>query len=96
MDLPETILQQINQGQTDSLEIANHLNVDHQKVIGAIKSLESLGNVISSESYVIKRWQLTEEGQQVSKNGSHEAIGKNGFQFHEKFIFFLEIKLYKD
>ena len=74
MDLPETILQQINQGQTDSLEIANHLNVDHQKVIGAIKSLESLGNVISSESYVIKRWQLTDEGQQVAKNGSHEAI----------------------
>jgi len=74
MDLPETILQQISQGQTDSLEIANHLNVDHQKVIGAIKSLESLGNVISSESYVIKRWQLTEEGQQVSQNGSHEAI----------------------
>ena len=35
------------------------------KIIGAIKSLESLGDVICSESYVIKKWQLTEEGEQV-------------------------------
>ena len=91
MELPEKLLQQIDKNPDSSLEslhLSDILNVDHQKIIGAIKSLESLGNVISSESYVIKRWQLTEEGQQVSQNGSHEAIGENEFQFHEKFIFF--------
>ena len=45
-----------------------------QKVVGAIKSLECLGDVIQSNMETVKRWQLTKEGEQVAERGSHEAV----------------------
>ena len=77
MELPEKILQVLDTSKDATLEsqsLAQSLNVDHQKIVGAMMSLESLGDVIKSESYVIKRWQLTNEGEQIAKNGSHEAL----------------------
>ena len=61
----------------ESQALAESLKVDHQKIVGGIKSLEALGEVIKIESYVIKKWQLTNEGEQIAKNGSHEAVVYN-------------------
>ena len=45
-----------------------------QKIVGVIKSLESLGDVVSSQMETVKRWQLTKEGEEVADRGSHEAV----------------------
>lgn len=57
----------------DTLELATQFNEDHQKVIGALKSIEANGNLVISEPTSSKCWLLTEEGQQVLEHGSHEA-----------------------
>ena len=80
MELPEKILKAIDEckeATLDSLSLADKFGIDHQKIVGGIKSLESLGQVIQSESYVIRKWQLTEEGELMAKNGSHEAVVYN-------------------
>uniref|UniRef100_A0A646QF40 phenylalanine--tRNA ligase n=1 Tax=Hemiscolopendra marginata TaxID=943146 RepID=A0A646QF40_9MYRI len=58
----------------DSVHLSTLFKEDHQKIVGAIKSLLSLGNVITSEQHNTKVWQLTDEGKQVAEKGSHEAI----------------------
>ena len=77
MELPERILQVLDTSKDSTLEslsLTESLKVDHQKIVGGIKSLEALGEVINSEPYIIKKWQLTSEGEQIAKNGSHEAL----------------------
>ena len=57
MELPERILKELDASKDSNLEslsLAEKFNLDHQKIVGAIKSLESLGQVINSESYVIR------------------------------------------
>lgn len=45
-DLSQVVLTEVNkQGEIDSLVLANSLKEDHQKIVGAIKSLQSLGDV---------------------------------------------------
>ena len=45
-DLPQQILDEIAKtGSIDSLAYSERVKQEHQKVIGAIKSLESLGSV---------------------------------------------------
>ena len=74
-DLNEDILKVINiQGKTNSLKLAEKLSQDHNKVVGAIKSLQCLGDVIKSEQCSSKKFELTEEGEQIVARGSHEAI----------------------
>jgi len=46
----------------NSLALAEDLNEDHQKVIGTIKSLQSLGNVIKTEQKTQVKLELTPEG----------------------------------
>ncbi|XP_034939536.1 phenylalanine--tRNA ligase alpha subunit isoform X2 [Chelonus insularis] len=57
----------------NSLDLVNIFNEDHQKIIGAIKSLQTLDNVIEVEQISHKKWEPTTEGQHVIENGSHEA-----------------------
>jgi len=74
-ELSDKILQFLDKNDNlQSLDFAKELAVDHQKIVGAIKSLESLGDVIKSEMETVKRWTLTKEGEDVSKKGSHEAV----------------------
>ncbi|XP_067119178.1 phenylalanine--tRNA ligase alpha subunit isoform X2 [Centruroides vittatus] len=61
-------------GRGDSLDLAKKLGEDHQKVVGAIKSLQALGDVISAQQQNHKYWEVTEEGQEVISRGSHEAL----------------------
>ena len=76
MELPEKILEYISSRNqpVESLNLADQFDEDHQKVVGAIKSLESLGDVIRTEQKSVKRWQLTAEGSAFVKRGSHEAV----------------------
>uniref|UniRef100_A0A671Y4H6 Phenylalanine--tRNA ligase alpha subunit n=1 Tax=Sparus aurata TaxID=8175 RepID=A0A671Y4H6_SPAAU len=71
----ETLLQRIEKVDdgVDSLEVASSLGVDHQVIVGAVKSLQALGDVISAELRSSKRWELTEEGTEIAEQGSHEA-----------------------
>jgi len=57
-----------------SVDLAAQFGEDHQKIVGAIKSLESLGDVVSASIVTVKRWELSAEGQQVVAKGSHEAV----------------------
>ncbi|XP_041357913.1 phenylalanine--tRNA ligase alpha subunit A-like [Gigantopelta aegis] len=58
----------------DSLDLAKTLNVDHQKVVGAIKSIQSIGEILKVEQRQHKKWELTDEGKTVAASGSHEAL----------------------
>ncbi|KAG1701704.1 Phenylalanine--tRNA ligase alpha subunit A [Nymphon striatum] len=74
-DINELILKYIEEkGAVNSLNLASYLGIDHQKVVGAIKSLQSLGEVIDAEQCNSKQVELTEEGKQIVQNGSHEAL----------------------
>jgi len=74
-EVAEKILLELDKNpKVESLEFASRLSIDHQTVVGAIKSLESLGDVIKSEMVTVKRWQLTKEGEIVAEKGSHEAV----------------------
>lgn len=73
--LQEQILAYLNSHEkVDTLDLASHFKVDHQKIVGAVKSIEAHGNLINSEITSRKSWELTKEGQEVAANGSHEAI----------------------
>uniref|UniRef100_A0A3B4XU04 phenylalanine--tRNA ligase n=1 Tax=Seriola lalandi dorsalis TaxID=1841481 RepID=A0A3B4XU04_SERLL len=71
----ETLLQRIEKADdgVDSLEVANSLGLDHQVIVGAVKSLQAVGDVISAELRSSKRWELTDEGTEIADQGSQEA-----------------------
>ncbi|XP_065834457.1 phenylalanine--tRNA ligase alpha subunit-like isoform X2 [Oscarella lobularis] len=61
-------------GHVNSYDFATKLGVDHQLVVGAVKSLQSVGDVIHVEQKRKERWETTGEGNEVAERGSHEAI----------------------
>ncbi|XP_065321599.1 phenylalanine--tRNA ligase alpha subunit-like isoform X2 [Gordionus sp. m RMFG-2023] len=73
--MEDKILKTINSFETiETLEIARLLNVDHQKIIGFIKSLESFTKFINVQPMSCKNITLTPEGLEIAQNGSYEAI----------------------
>jgi len=73
-DLQTLVLQELDgANELDSFKLAEKLQVDEQKIVGAIKSLEALGDVIQTKIYQVKSWKLTAEGEEVASAGSHEA-----------------------
>ncbi|CAG5093490.1 Similar to alpha-PheRS: Phenylalanine--tRNA ligase alpha subunit (Drosophila melanogaster) [Cotesia congregata] len=73
-ELAENILLHVEKnGETNSLDLVNVFNEDHQKIIGAIKSLQTLDNIIEVEQISHKKWEPTAEGEHVIQHGSHEA-----------------------
>jgi len=86
-DLPVAILQLLDkaEGELTSIQLSEKTNAHVQKVVGAIKSLEALGDVVSTEIYQVKRWEVTKEGLEVIAEGSHEyrvyaAVGVEGVE----------------
>ncbi|KAF3846817.1 hypothetical protein F7725_003895 [Dissostichus mawsoni] len=91
--LLETLLRRIEaaDGGVDSLETASILGVDHQVLVGAVKSLLALEDVSfpGGEGHEVaelrssKHWELSGEGTEIAEQGSHEArklsFGKIGF-----------------
>lgn len=74
-NLNDTLLKYINEhDNVDSLMLANEFKEDHQKIVGVIKSLQALGDVIEVTPNSRKTWELTEEGKSISEHGSHEFL----------------------
>ncbi|CAL4125994.1 unnamed protein product, partial [Meganyctiphanes norvegica] len=74
MDLARQILLAIEKdGLVNSLEYAKTSNQSHQKIVGAIKSLQSLGNVVNVSQKTLKSWECTDEGRSLVNDGSYEA-----------------------
>ena len=49
-DLAESVLQYLDKNEkADTIDLAITLNEDHQKVVGAVKSLQAFGDVGGSE-----------------------------------------------
>jgi len=77
-ELAERILSIIGKdGEVDTLVISSRLGEDHQKVVGAVKSLQALGDIITAVQRSRIAWELTEEGRSVVESGSHEALVYN-------------------
>lgn len=74
MEINERILHYLDKyDKVDTLQLANEFDEDHQKIVGAVKSLEALEMVVS-EAAKNTRWELTVEGNLVAEKGSHEAV----------------------
>lgn len=78
-DLPERVLSYLDQtgGLVDSLQLSKELEEDHQKIVGAIKSLQSIGGLIDVEQKTSARWELTEEGTEGN------ILGKAGWYINQ-------------
>ncbi|KAL0270674.1 UNVERIFIED_CONTAM: hypothetical protein PYX00_008007 [Menopon gallinae] len=77
-DLAEEILQKLAlTDELDTFDIAIEMKLDHQKIIGAVKSIQALGNLVTGEQKVHSHWELTAEGKSVAESGSHEAAVYN-------------------
>lgn len=69
---PETILKEIqNVDKISTMDLANKLNVQHQAVVGAMKSLEGDGYIVTS-MHSIQQWKLNDEALSIIANGSPE------------------------
>ncbi|CAH8531257.1 unnamed protein product [Schistosoma turkestanicum] len=73
MDIQNAILLELDgENYFKSDKLAEKLGVDHQVVVGGIKSLENYSEIINCEDVVEVVLQLTEEGNEMLNNGSHE------------------------
>lgn len=74
LELTEQILKYIEEHETaDTLDLAAEFKEEHQRVVGALKSIQAQGDLLNSETTSRKAWQVTDEGQFVIEHGSHEA-----------------------
>lgn len=78
LDLTEQLLKYVDEnGQVDTLDLVPVFGVDHQKIVGTLKSIQATGDLVNAEPTSRKTWELTEEGKSVLENGSHEACVYN-------------------
>jgi len=71
----EVILQLIaEKDSADTYILSQQLHTDHQKIIGAVKSLESIEGLITTKPSSHKVWKLTDEGESVLRDGSYEVL----------------------
>uniref|UniRef100_A0A183BZ40 phenylalanine--tRNA ligase n=1 Tax=Globodera pallida TaxID=36090 RepID=A0A183BZ40_GLOPA len=66
-----------------SNELTEELAIDHQRLIGAIKSLQVKDGLVNTTEVKIRRIELTEEGEEIIQKGSHEfnvykIVGEKG------------------
>jgi phenylalanyl-tRNA synthetase alpha chain len=74
-ELNEEILNYLDKNlKLDTFEYAKTAQLDHQKVIGAIKSLQTTEGLIEAEQQSFKVFQLNDEAEHIVTNGSHEAV----------------------
>ena len=86
-DLPEKILLELERsGNIKSLDLAKLFSTDHQKIVGAIKSLQCHDDMIIAEMESVKRWELTKEGELVADKG---RIKLTNINFHLSSFYFI-------
>lgn len=70
--IEESILRELaSRGETDSLRISAALSIAHQEAVGAAKSLEGEGYLVS-EIKTVEQWKLSDEAEQIIGSGSPE------------------------
>ncbi|CDS43686.1 phenylalanyl tRNA synthetase alpha chain B [Echinococcus multilocularis] len=75
MDIAQIILDRLaNVSPINSLELAQSLDVDHQVVVGGVKSLQQIDGLVKAKPIVQTKLALTDEGEYVLKHGSHEFV----------------------
>jgi len=62
-----------SKGSFSTWDLSKETNIDHQKIIGVVKSILALGNIITADPVTSKYWELTDEGESVLLNGSYEV-----------------------
>ncbi|KAJ8040276.1 Phenylalanine--tRNA ligase alpha subunit A [Holothuria leucospilota] len=73
-DIPQQVLLLVkDKNGIGTDELARTCGCQHQQIVGAVKSLQALGNIINAEQRTSKHWEVTKEGDDVIANGSHEA-----------------------
>lgn len=74
MDIEAEVLRNIDTNKkVSTLDLAVALGVEHQEVVGASKSLEADGYIVSAVESK-SQWKLTEEAQGIRRNGSPEFL----------------------
>lgn len=74
-NLQENLIEDLNNVDVcDSLGLAAKLGVNHQHIVGVLKSFENIPGFIETTIIKETKWQLTEEGQMITEKGSHEAL----------------------
>lgn len=72
MDIEAAILSKLLEAESlSTLEFAAALGVEHQDVVGASKSLEADGYIVSSVS-AVPQWKFSDEALEIRKNGTPE------------------------
>ena len=75
MDLVEKILAQLNAAdKVNTKNLAVQFNVDHQKVVGALKSIQANGELVQAELVTEKALELTDEGKSVAEKGIYNHL----------------------
>lgn len=74
-ELTETILAYLDKNsQLNTLDYAKANSLDHQKVIGAIKSLQTHEGLLNTEQTSARSFSLNEEAEDILAHGSHEVV----------------------
>eukprot|EP00126_Sphaerothecum_destruens_P012354 Sdes_comp21189_c0_seq1m19850 len=72
--IQELILNRLNQkNNLNSDTFSTEYSLEHQSVVGAIKSLQCLGSVIEVSQEDYHQWALSSEGKDMCLCGSYEA-----------------------
>lgn len=53
----------------NTLRLAEHFKEDHQKIIGAVKSIQAHGDLLISTPITEKKLELTDEGNLIATEG---------------------------
>lgn len=85
--MAERILKYLSENpEVNTLKLAEVFKEDHQKVIGALKSIQANGDLVSAEPVSDKQIELTTEGKLVAKDGKNLRFFKeslsNNFVFN--------------
>lgn len=60
-------------GHADTISLSREWGLNHQAIIGGLKSCEAVG-ALSSQEKQVQVCQLTDEGKHIAEHGSHEAL----------------------
>lgn len=69
-ELSERILQYLaKNNEINTLELAKIFNEEHQRIVGALKSIQATGDLVTAETVSEKHIELTEEGKLIAEKG---------------------------
>lgn len=85
--LQEILLTRLeNVDSLNTLDLSKELDIDHQKIVGCMKSIQTFPDVLEANSKQTKTWQLSKEGLDVHANGSYEFLIFNNVPSESKSI----------